>query len=173
MTRRAGRLAVFPGTFDPVTHGHQDLILRALKLFDRLVVGVAPREEKGVLFTLGERVAMLHELTKDEPRVRIVPFEGLLVDFAAGLGADAVVRGLRAVSDFEFEFQMALMNRRLKPGLETVFLMPSSRYTYLNSTVVKEIARNGGSVRGLVAPVVARRLKARFATARAKGRGRP
>jgi pantetheine-phosphate adenylyltransferase len=171
MSPRRGRLAIFPGTFDPVTHGHQDLMLRALKLFDRLVIGVAPRDEKGVLFTLEERVGMLREVTRGERRVKIVPFQGLLVDFAAELGADAVVRGLRAVSDFEFEFQMALMNRRLRPELETVFLMPSSRYTYLNSTVVKEIARNGGSVRGLVAPQVARRLRQRFrSTGQGKGR---
>ncbi|MBI5835636.1 MAG: pantetheine-phosphate adenylyltransferase [Candidatus Eisenbacteria bacterium] len=163
MSARKGRLAIFPGTFDPVTFGHQDLVERALSLFDRVLVAVAPRDEKGVLFTVEERVAMVREVTRGLRRVEVVPFRGLLVDFASRMGADAVVRGLRAVSDFEFEFQMALMNRRLRPGLETVFLMPSSRYTYLNSTVVKEIARNGGSVRGLVAPLVARRMKAKFA----------
>ena len=163
MTRaRGGRTAIFPGTFDPVTHGHLDLMQRALKLFDRLIVGVAPREEKGVLFTLEERLAMLRAITRSLGRVEVMPFDGLLVEFARRQKAAAVVRGLRAVSDFEYEFQMALMNRKLRPQIETVFLMPSEHYTYLNSTVVKEIARLGGNVETLVPPLVARRLAARL-----------
>ncbi|HVP39045.1 MAG TPA: pantetheine-phosphate adenylyltransferase, partial [Candidatus Saccharimonadales bacterium] len=164
-----GRLAILPGTFDPVTHGHQDLMVRALRLFDRLVVAVALREEKGVLFPHRERVEMVRRVTRGMRGVKVLPFQGLLVDLAEQLRATAVVRGLRAVSDFEFEFQMALMNRRLRPQLEIVFLMPSARYTFVNSSVIKEIARNGGSVRGLVAPEVARRLKARFAAERPRG----
>ncbi len=166
------RTAVFPGTFDPVTNGHLDLMERALRLFDRLVIGVAPREEKGVLFPLEERLALLRKATARMRRVRVVTFRGLLVDFAEQEGADAVVRGLRFVSDFEYEFQMALMNRKLRPTLETVFLMPNARYTYVNSTVVKEIGRLGGSVRGLVPPHVAAELRRRFRSSGRPGAGK-
>ncbi len=163
VTSNPGRTAVFPGTFDPVTNGHLDLMQRALHLFDRLIVGVAPRDEKGVLFPLEERLDMLCQITRELGRVEVRPLHGLLVDFATALGAQAVVRGLRVVSDFEYEFQMALMNRKLQPALETVFLMPSEQFTYLNSGVVKEIARLGGDVTAFVPPLVARRLQARFA----------
>ena len=169
MKSKRPRNAIFPGTFDPVTNGHLDLMVRALKLFDGLVVGVAPRDEKGVLFSWEERLEMLRLITRPLKRVQVIPFEGLLVDFARRQGIGAVVRGLRAVSDFEYEFQMALMNRQLSPALETVFLMPSEHYTYLNSTVVKEIARLGGDVSGLVPKQVVRRLAEKL---QRKGRGK-
>jgi len=140
------KTALFPGAFDPVTNGHIDLIERALKLFDRLIVAVGHREEKGVLFSVEERMEMLRETTRGMGAVEVTHFGGLLVDFAQNTGADVVVRGLRFFSDFEYEFQMALMNRKLSVSFETVFLMPSEQYSYLNSTLVKEIARLGGSV---------------------------
>jgi pantetheine-phosphate adenylyltransferase len=149
---------VFAGTFDPVTNGHLDLIHRALGVVDRLVVAVAPRPEKGVLFTLEDRVAMIKEAVGAEPRVAVEPFQGLLVEHAKARGIPIIIRGVRFVSDFEYEFQMALMNRRLNPTIETIFLMPSEQYTYVNSTLVKEIARHGGDVNPFVPPNVRERL---------------
>ena len=154
--------AIFPGTFDPVTLGHLDIVRRALTIFDGILVAVATQREKNVLFSFEERVAMIHEATADLKGVEVRGFEGMLVDFARTQGINAVIRGLRVISDFEYEFQMALMNRRLADGIETVFLMPSERYIYLNSTVVKEIARVGGPIEGFVPPGVARRLRALF-----------
>ncbi len=151
---------VFAGTFDPVTNGHLDLIHRALGVVDRLVVAVAPRPEKGVLFTLEERVQMIRDAIGAEPRVVVEPFHGLLVDHAKARGIAIIIRGVRFVSDFEYEFQMALMNRRLDPGIDTIFLMPSETYTYVNSTLVKEIARHGGAVDPFVPPNVLERLSA-------------
>ncbi|KPJ60775.1 MAG: phosphopantetheine adenylyltransferase [Latescibacteria bacterium DG_63] len=156
------KTALFPGAFDPVTNGHIDLMERALKLFDRLIVAVGHRGEKGILFSVEDRVDMLRESTRSLGRVEVTHFDGLLVDFAHGLNADVVVRGLRFVSDFEYEFQMALMNRRLSGSFETVFLMPSEQYSYVNSTLVKEIARLGGSVSTLVPRIVEERLKRAF-----------
>jgi len=164
------RIALFPGTFDPMTYGHLDLIKRGLRLFDHLILGVAPREEKGVLFKLDERVGMARAITARIDRAEVLPLRGLLVDFAARHGVHAVIRGLRAVSDFEYELQMALMNRKLRPQLETVFLMPSESFTYLNSTVVKEIARLGGDVSAFVPPPVVKAFKARVAASGGKGR---
>ena len=149
---------VFAGTFDPVTNGHLDLIHRALGVVDRLVVAVAPRPEKGVLFTLEERVAMIQSAVGAESRVTVEPFQGLLVDHAKARGIPIIIRGVRFVSDFEYEFQMALMNRRLNPTIETIFLMPSEQFTYVNSTLVKEIARHGGDVNPFVPPNVRERL---------------
>jgi pantetheine-phosphate adenylyltransferase len=154
------RTAVFAGTFDPVTNGHLDLMHRALGVVDRLTVAVASRPEKGVLFSQEERVAMIREAAGSEPRLTVEPFTGLLVTFARERGITTIVRGIRFVSDFEYEFQMALMNRRLSPDIETIFLMPSETYTYLNSTLVKEIARHGGDVTSFVPASVARRLQA-------------
>jgi pantetheine-phosphate adenylyltransferase len=151
--------AVFAGTFDPVTNGHIDLVRRALRVMERLHVAVADRPEKGVLFDQEERVAMIREAVGSEPRLHVEAFQGLLVDYAKERGIGIIVRGLRFVSDFEYEFQMALMNRRLNPDVETLFLMPSETYTYLNSTLVKEIARHGGDVGAFVPPGVAARLK--------------
>ena len=157
------RTALFPGTFDPFTNGHLDLTRRAARLFDRVVVAVAESPAKGALFPMPERVEMIRSTMRGLKKVEVVEFSDLVVECARRVGADVIIRGLRAVSDFEFEFQMALMNRRLSPSLEVAFLMPSQRYTYLNSTLVKEVARLGGSPRGLVPRVVEERLRAEFA----------
>ena len=154
------RSAVFAGTFDPVTNGHLDLMHRALGVVDRLLVAVASRPEKGVMFPQEERVAMIRESIQGESRLTVEPFSGLLVDFARERKIGIIVRGIRFVSDFEYEFQMALMNRRLSADVETIFLTPSETYTYLNSSLVKEIARHGGDVESFVPPAVARRLHA-------------
>ncbi|MCX5801113.1 MAG: pantetheine-phosphate adenylyltransferase [Candidatus Eisenbacteria bacterium] len=155
--------ALFPGTFDPVTNGHIDLMERALRLFDRLTVAVGHRGEKDVLFSVEERVDMLRETTRHMGAIEVTHFGGLLVNYAQDIGADVVIRGLRFISDFEYEFQMALMNRRLSGSLEAVFLMPSEQYSYLNSTLVKEIVRLGGSVNQFVPPTVEERLKRKLA----------
>ena len=155
------RRAIYPGSFDPVTNGHLDVIERARTLFDEVIVAVAINDQKQPLFTPDERLAMLRQaITIDA--VRVAPMEGLLVEFAASEGAHAVVRGLRAISDFEFEFQMALMNRKLDPEIETIFLMPKEEYTYLSSRIVKEIARLGGDVSAFVPPLVAEALAKKF-----------
>jgi pantetheine-phosphate adenylyltransferase len=154
----SGRTALFPGTFDPFTHGHLDLARRAARLFDRVVVAVAHSPAKGTLFPVAERVEMIRTATRTLRRIEVVDFSDLVVDCARRVGAQVMIRGLRAVSDFEFEFQMALMNRRLASGVEVAFLMPSQQYTYLNSTLVKEVARLGGSVRGLVPVEIEKRL---------------
>ncbi len=153
--------AVFAGTFDPVTNGHLDLMQRALRMFDHLTVAVAERMEKGVVFSQEERVAMIREATSALDRIAVEPFAGLLVDFAKERKIPVLVRGLRFISDFEYEFQMALMNRRLSDEIETVFLMPSETYTYVNASLVKEIARYGGAIEGLVPPSVAPLLRKR------------
>src|SRR6059058_5904364 len=146
------RRAVYPGSFDPVTNGHLDVIERARKLFDEVTVAVAHNDEKQALFTLQERLDLLQETVGKTDHVRIAQFDGLLVEFAVAQQANAVIRGLRAVSDFEFEFQMALMNRKLRGNVETIFLMPKEEYTYLSSRLVKEIARLGGDVSDFVPP---------------------
>ncbi|HEY6866940.1 MAG TPA: pantetheine-phosphate adenylyltransferase [Candidatus Eisenbacteria bacterium] len=156
------RTALFPGTFDPFTNGHLDLTRRAAHLFERVVVAVAHNPGKGTLFTAAERVAMIRSATRSLPHVEVVDFADLVVDCARRAGAQVMIRGLRAVSDFEFEFQMALMNRRLSGALEVAFLMPSEEYTYLNASLVKEVARLGGSVHGLVPAQVERRLRERL-----------
>ena len=158
--------AVFAGTFDPVTDGHLDLARRALRLVDRLTIAVAARPEKGVLFSQEDRVLMVREALASEAHLTVEPFSGLLVDYAKARGIGIIIRGLRFISDFEYEFQMALMNRRLNPDIETMFLMPSETYTYVNSTLVKEIARHGGNVESFVPPAVAARLKAAFGAKR-------
>jgi len=152
------RRAIYPGSFDPVTNGHLDVIERARKLFDEVVVAVADNDEKQPLFSLKERLDLLRETVGRIENVRVAQFKGLLVDFAKAEHAGAVIRGLRAVSDFEFEFQMALMNRKLDAAVETIFLMPKEEYTYLSSRIVKEIARLGGDVSGFVPACVARAL---------------
>src|SRR5438552_7641637 len=163
------RTGVFPGTFDPFTNGHLDLTRRAARLFDRVVVAVAHSPVKGTLFPIEERVEMIRAATRGMRGVEVVDFSDLVVECARRLGAQVMIRGLRAVSDFEFEFQMALMNRRLSSGVEVAFLMPSQQYTYLNSTLVKEVARLGGSVRGLVPGPVEERLRTRLREAAGSG----
>jgi pantetheine-phosphate adenylyltransferase len=157
------RVALYAGSFDPITHGHEDLIKRTVAFADRVIVAVARNVSKAPLFTVEERVGFIREITSDDPRVEVLAFEGLLVDFARQVGARVNVRGLRAVSDFEYEFQMALMNRHLLPQLETVFMAPSLDTTYISSSMVREVARFGGDVSGLVHPLIARALTERYA----------
>ncbi len=157
------RHAIYPGSFDPITLGHLDLIHRASQLFDSLIVAVAHNEAKNALFDVEERIAMIEEALDGARGIVVKPLDGLLVNFALEEKAMVVIRGLRAVSDFEFEFQMALMNRRLEPRLETIFLTPQEEYTFLSSRIVKEVARLGGDVTPFVPPAVARRLAAKFA----------
>jgi pantetheine-phosphate adenylyltransferase len=151
--------AVYPGSFDPLTNGHLDLIERSLRLFDELVVAVVTNPSKTALFTDDERVEMIRDATRHLREIEIVVFDGLLVDLTARLGARAIIRGLRAVSDFEYEFQMALMNRKLREEAETVFLMPHEAYSYISSRLIKEVAAHGGSVKGLVPAGVEQRLR--------------
>jgi pantetheine-phosphate adenylyltransferase len=157
------KVAVYPGSFDPLTCGHIDLIERSARLFDRVIVAILTNPDKVPLFTVDERREILRDNVGAQfPNLEIDVFSGLLVDYAALKHANVIVRGIRAVSDYEYEFQMALMNRRLEPRIETVFMMPAENYSYLSSRLVKEIARLGGSVTGLVPESVERRLKERF-----------
>ena len=157
------RRAIYPGSFDPVTNGHLDVIERAAKLFDEVIVAVAVNSQKQPLFRLDERLSLLRETTAAfGPRIRLTQLDGLLVDYARQAGASAIVRGLRAVSDFEFEFQMALMNRKLESSVETLFLMPKEEYTYLSSRIIKEIARLGGEISTFVPTCVAAALRGKY-----------
>ncbi|MBA2627070.1 MAG: pantetheine-phosphate adenylyltransferase [Gemmatimonadales bacterium] len=157
------RIAIYPGSFDPPTRGHEDLVRRSLRLADRIIVAVATNSAKQPVFSVPERLDMLRATCGDDPRVEFETFDGLLADFAERVGATMIVRGLRAVSDFEYEFQMALMNRQLHPALETVFLVPAVDLTYLSSSLVREVARFGGDVSALVHPAVSAALTRRFA----------
>ncbi len=159
---RGERVALYAGSFDPITHGHEDLIQRTFTFADRLIVAVATNVNKQPLFTVEERIDYIRDVTNNDPRVEVRAFSGLLVDFAREVGAHVNVRGLRAVSDFEYEFQMALMNRHLHPSLETIFMAPSFDTTYISSSIVREVARFGGDVTRLVHPVIARALAERF-----------
>ena len=152
-------LAIYPGSFDPVTNGHLDLIERGAKIFDRLIVAVLQNLEKEPLFAVPERLEMLREVTRKWPNVEIDVFNGLLMDYARQRKAQVILRGIRAISDYEYELQMALMNRKLEPNIETVFMMPAETYSYLSSRLVREIARLGGSVRDLVPSIVEERLR--------------
>jgi pantetheine-phosphate adenylyltransferase len=154
--------AIYPGTFDPVTNGHVDLIQRGAKLFDHLVVAILRNYAKDPLFTVEERVEMLKEVTADIDNVSVATFGGLMVEFARLQGASAVLRGIRAISDYEYEFQMALMNRRLAPEIETVFLQPAGRYSFVSSRLIKEVFSLGGDVSGLLPPNVLKRLRERI-----------
>ncbi len=156
------REAVYPGSFDPVTNGHLDIIKRALQMFDKITVAVVSKPNKPLLFNIQERIAMLEETVQDLSNVMVEPFEGLLVDYLRKKSISVVIRGLRAISDFEYEFQIALMNRNLNPDIETVFLMPSQAYTFLSSSLVKEIVGFGGRVEGLVPAVVEEKLRGKF-----------
>ncbi len=155
-------IAVYPGSFDPITNGHLDLIQRALRVFDHIVVAVATNAFKQSLFTIEERMEMIRESLKDYPQVSIDSFEGLLVNYARRQKARAVLRGLRAVTDFEYEFQLAMMNRRLEPEVETVFLMTGLRWVFLSSSILKEAAVHGGNVEGMVPEIVIQKLREKF-----------
>src|SRR5438876_10369431 len=152
-------LAVYPGSFDPLTNGHVDIILRGAKLFDRIIVAIAANSEKSPLFTMAERVDIARAVFTDRENVEIETFDGLLVDYVERRRAQVIVRGLRAVSDFEYEFQMALMNQRLNRRIETVFMMPDEKYTYISSRLIKEVFALGGQVHGLVPDMVEERLR--------------
>ena len=155
--------AVYPGTFDPITNGHIDILTRGGRMFDRIIVAILRNPDKDPLFPLEERAEILKAVVSRWSNVEVESFDGLLVDFARKRGAQVIVRGLRALSDFEYEFQMTLMNQRLEPGIQTVFMMPSEAYSYVSSRLVKEVARLGGDVTGLVPAEVVARLKKRFA----------
>jgi pantetheine-phosphate adenylyltransferase len=160
------RHCIYPGTFDPITYGHLDVLSRAAKLFDKVTVAVAESAGKAPLFSSAERVAMIAPNLKEFPHVTVTTFSGLLVEFCMAQKADAIIRGLRALSDFEFEFNMALMNRHLEPKLETLFVMPNELFSYTSSTLVKQVAKFGGDVTHFVPPNVAASLKASFASIR-------
>lgn len=163
------RIAVYPGSFDPITNGHLDIIERSRHFFDRVIVAIAHNPKKHALFTVEERVQMLRMVLADLDNVECDAFTGLTVEYAQKVGATVVIRGLRAISDFENEFMMALMNRKVNPGVETVFLMTSSDYTFLSSSAVKELAQFGGPVTGLVPPVVEESLLKKVQTGQGKG----
>jgi pantetheine-phosphate adenylyltransferase len=165
-------VAIYPGSFDPLTNGHVDIIQRGSRFFDRIVVAVLVNVDKAPLFTASERVEIAREVFRDRPNVEVDTFGGLLVDYARSRRASVIVRGLRAVSDFEYEMQMALMNRHLSPDVETIFMMPAEPYTYVSSRLVKEVVALGGSVHGLVPELVERRLRDKKA-ARETGREQP
>lgn len=169
----AGRalLALYPGTFDPITNGHEDLVRRAVGLFDRIIVAVAGDTAKRPLFDLEQRVALAQAVFADEPQAEVAGFTGLTIEYARRRGAGAIVRGLRAVSDFEFEFQLAIMNRRLEPQVETIFLTPGEDSTFISSTLVREIARLGGDVGGFVHPAVAGALASVYGAPGGRARG--
>jgi pantetheine-phosphate adenylyltransferase len=153
------RLAVYPGSFDPLTNGHVDIIERGMRLFDKIIVAILVNVDKAPLFTMQERVEIVRDTFRGQPSVEVDTFDGLLVDYVERRKADVIVRGLRALSDFESEFQMALMNRRLSPHVETVFMMPAEQYTYISSRLIREVFSLGGQVRGLVPEIVETRLQ--------------
>jgi pantetheine-phosphate adenylyltransferase len=160
-TAQTPRVAIYPGTFDPLTNGHVDIIERGSRIFDSIVVAILANAEKTPLFSEQERVDMIQDVFKGRSNVKVETFNGLLVDYAQQKRASVIVRGLRAVSDFEYEFQMALMNRHLAPGLETVFMMPAEQYTYISSRLIKEVFTLNGTISGLVPPLVEERLRAK------------
>lgn len=162
MAQRVERAAVYPGTFDPFTNGHLSIVRRGLEVFDRVVVAVAMDSGKNPLFSLEERVDMIRETFRGQHRVEVEGFSGLLVDYVPGKGANTILRGLRAVSDFEYEFQMALMNRKIKPSIHTVFMMTDYRWLYISSTIIKDVARLGGSIEGLVPENILHRVRRRM-----------
>jgi pantetheine-phosphate adenylyltransferase len=161
MSSQPPRIAIYPGSFDPLTSGHVDIIERGARIFDQIIVAILANAEKTPLFSESERVSIIREVFKGQDNVRVDTFNGLLVDYAQRQQATVLVRGLRAVSDFEYEFQMALMNRHLAPGLETVFMMPDEKYTYISSRLIKEVFSLGGEISGLVPPIVEDKLRSK------------
>jgi len=158
------KIAIYPGTFDPITNGHIDLIKRSLKIFDEVIIAVAKSQKKSPLFTVEERVELIKDVVKDLQGAKVEAFDSLLAEYTKSRNGIAIIRGLRAVSDFEYELQMALMNRRLDAEIETVFMMPSEEYTFLSSTIIKEVASFGGNIKGLVPEVVEKALKEKLET---------
>jgi pantetheine-phosphate adenylyltransferase len=158
------RIAVYPGSFDPITNGHLDVVRRAVRLFDQVIVAVARNDSKTPLFTMAERQELTAKAVEDLPNVKVDAFTGLLINYVVSKGSHAVIRGLRAVSDFEFEFQLALMNRKLNDQIETIFMMPKETYTFISSRMIKEIAMLGGDVSSFVPPHVESALRAKFAS---------
>jgi len=156
------RIAIYAGSFDPITRGHEDLMTRSLAFVDRLIVAVARSSSKAPVFTVDERITLIRAAVNDEKRIDVQSFDGLLVDFARSVNANLLIRGLRAVSDFEYEYQMALMNRHLAEGLETIFMVPSLDTTYISASLVREVAKFGGDVSDLVHPAVAKALRSKF-----------
>ncbi len=155
----SAKIAVYPGTFDPITNGHVDVVKRALKIFDKVIILVAERKEKNPFFSLQERVEIVKEIFKEEKRVEVDVLQGLLVDYLRSHGLNTVIRGLRAVSDFEFEFQMAMANRRMFPDFEVIFFMPCEKYSFLSSSLVRELARLGGDISSFVPEIVRKKMK--------------
>jgi len=170
--RREGTLAVFPGSFDPITNGHLDIVDRALAVFDRVRMAILRNPEKQPLFSVDERLALIREAYRGNPRVEADSFTGLLVDYADKAGASVIIRGIRAISDFEYELQMALMNRRLNARIETVFMIPAESYSYVSSRLVKEVFQLGGRVSDLVPPTVEKRLREKYGAPIRAGRPR-
>jgi pantetheine-phosphate adenylyltransferase len=158
----SSKIAIYPGTFDPITNGHLSILTRALKVFDKLIIALLNNPQKAPLFTMDERIGMIRDVLKDQPNVEIDSFDGLLVDYVISKGTNVVIRGLRALSDFEYEFQMALMNRKLNREVQSVFLMTDYKWFYTSSTIIQEAASLGGDVSGLVPPIVCRKLKEKF-----------
>ena len=169
MPLKPSRIAIYPGSFDPITNGHLDLIQRGSRLFDRLIVSILRNESKEPLFSVEERIEMLREVAGPYPNVEVDSFDGLLVDYAATHAATVILRGIRAISDYEYELQMALMNRRLRPDIETVFLMSNEAYSFISSRLVKEVFGLGGNISGLVPPSVEARMRGRFSQIKHKG----
>ena len=166
---KSSRIAIYPGSFDPITNGHLDLIQRGSRLFDRLIVSILRNESKEPLFSIEERIEMLREVAAPYPNVEVDSFDGLLVDYAADHAATAILRGIRAISDYEYELQMALMNRRLRPEIETLFLMSNEAYSFVSSRMVKEVFSLGGNISGLAPPPVEARMRGRFSQIKHKG----
>jgi len=156
------KIAIYPGTFDPITNGHLSILTRALKIFDKLIIAILNNPQKAPLFSLDERISMIKQVLKDKPNIEIDSFDGLLVDYVVQKGSNVIIRGLRALSDFEYEFQLALMNRKLNRDVQSIFLMTDYKWFYTSSTIIKEAASLGGDTSGLVPPIICEKLKEKF-----------
>ena len=156
------KIAIYPGTFDPITNGHLSILTRALKIFDKLIIAILNNPQKAPLFSLDERISLIKQVLKDKPNIEIDSFDGLLVDYVVQKGSNVIIRGLRALSDFEYEFQLALMNRKLNRDVQSIFLMTDYKWFYTSSTIIKEAASLGGDTSGLVPPIICKKLKEKF-----------